>query len=258
MLKLSAVIITFNEENYIDRCLESLKDVADEIVVVDSFSTDWTKEICYKHNVNFIEHEFEGYKEQKNWAMEQASFDYILSLDGDEALSEKLKDSILNVKQNWKYDGYSFKRLNNFYGKWLKHSGVYPDRKLRLFDRRKGKWGGVNPHDIFKLKPGSSHHKIKGDLLHYVQSSVDEHIEKVKHFSTIIAKACFDSGQKSSVLKIIIHPTWRFFYNYVIRLGFLDGFYGLKVCSINALLSYLKHVKIKQLNTEKKNKVHDL
>ncbi|MEA1898678.1 MAG: glycosyltransferase family 2 protein, partial [Bacteroidota bacterium] len=143
MIKISAVIISYNEEKYIGRCLESLQQVADEIVVVDSYSQDKTQEICEAHDVTFIEHEFEGYRQQKNWAMAQAENDNILSLDADECLSEELKNSILSVKDNLKADAYSFNRLNNYYGKWIKHSGVYPDRKIRLFDRRKGEWGGV-------------------------------------------------------------------------------------------------------------------
>ena len=133
MIKLSAVIITYNEEEHLDKCLRSLLDVADEIIVVDSYSTDKTKEICERHHVTFIEQEFLGYKEQKNFAMSKASYDYILSLDGDEALSNQLKQSVLKTKANWIYDGYYSNRLNNYCGQWIKHSDWYPDKKLRLF-----------------------------------------------------------------------------------------------------------------------------
>ena len=146
-VNISAVIIAFNEEKNIERCILSLKNVVDEIVVVDSFSKDKTKEICLAHNVVFIEHSFKGHIEQKNWAYTQASNNYVLSLDADEALSDELKNSILAIKNNWKNDGYAFNRLTSYCGKWIKHCGWYPDIKLRLWDRRKGTWKGINPHD---------------------------------------------------------------------------------------------------------------
>ena len=254
MPKISAVIISYNEEKHIGKCLESLQEIADEIVVVDSYSQDKTMEICKTYDVRFIEHEFEGYRQQKNWAMAQAENDIVLSLDADECLSEKLKNSIQNVKSSWEGDAYSFNRLNNYYGKWIKHSGVYPDRKLRLFDRRKGKWGGVNPHDKFLLNSGGKHKFLAGDLFHYVQDSINEHVDKIKIFSTINALEYHKMGKKSSLLKILVHPSWRFFKSYILNLGFLDGYFGYKVCSINAYLSYLKHIKIRKLNMENKDK----
>ena len=161
MPKISAVIITFNEEKYIEKCISSLEEIADEIIVVDSFSTDRTEDICGKFNVRFSKHKFDGYVEQKNYAMSLASYPYILSLDADEALSDELKKSILGIKDNLKYDGYIFNRLNNYCGKWIKHSRWYPDKHLRLFNSAKGKWTGPNPHDKFKLDPGSKVTRIK-------------------------------------------------------------------------------------------------
>ena len=134
-LKLSAVIITFNEEAHLEKCLTSLENLADEILVVDSHSTDSTKLICQRFNVRFLEQKFLGYREQKNFALEKAKYDYILSLDGDEALSETLKNSILEVKKNWIKDGYYCNRMNNYCGQWIKNSDWYPDRKLRLFKK---------------------------------------------------------------------------------------------------------------------------
>ena len=137
-VQISAVIITFNEEKNIERCLQSLQGIVDEIVVVDSFSKDQTKSICEKYNVKFVEHAFEGHIEQKNYAITQASYPYVLSLDADEALDETLKSSILKVKKNWTHDGYSMNRLTNYCGSWIKHCGWYQDTKLRLWDARKG------------------------------------------------------------------------------------------------------------------------
>ncbi|MDC0092564.1 glycosyltransferase family 2 protein [bacterium] len=136
MIKISGVIITYNEEEHLEKCLASLVGIVDEIVVVDSYSTDKTQAICEKFKVRFIPQEFLGYKEQKNFAVEQANFDYILSLDGDEALSDRLKKSILEVKKNWKFDGYYSNRKNNYCGQWIHFSDWYPDKKLRLFKKR--------------------------------------------------------------------------------------------------------------------------
>jgi len=159
MVKLSAVIITFNEEEHLEKCLVSLQQIADEIVVIDSYSTDQTKTICDKYDVNFIEQSFLGYKEQKNFAVDKASYDHILSLDGDEALSDQLIESIKQLKENWKLDGYYVKRKNNYAGYWVKYSNWYPDKKLRLFVKGRGKWYELEPN-IFKTRPTEFKNKL--------------------------------------------------------------------------------------------------
>ena len=161
MLKLSGVIITFNEERNIERCLQSLAPVVDEIVVVDSHSTDSTKSICQKFNVRFIEQKFLGYIEQKNFALDQTKFNHVVSLDGDEALSLDLQQSILNLKSNWQFDGYYANRFNNFCGQWIKYSDWYPNKKLRVFDKTKAEWTGINPHDNVQFLGSGSVHKVK-------------------------------------------------------------------------------------------------
>jgi glycosyltransferase involved in cell wall biosynthesis len=252
MPNLSVVIITLNEEKNIARCLESVKDIADEIVIVDSFSTDRTEEICRDFNVRFIKHEFNGHIEQKNWALEQASNLHVLSLDADEELSDILKKSILEVKNNWLYDGYYFNRLTNYCGKWIRHTSWYPARKLRLWDRSKGKWGGINPHDKFKLDKGSTRKFLKGDLLHYSYYTINEHITQINSFSTIVAKAYLREGRTASYFNIIFHPIWRVFRDYVIKRGFLDGFFGLVISMNSAHETFLKYVKLRNLVREKK------
>ena len=162
-VKLSVVIITFNEEKNIARCLESVKDIADEIVVVDSFSKDKTEEICRGYGVKFIEHKFEGHIEQKNYASSQATYQHVLSLDADEALSDELKESIIKVKNDWNGYGYSMNRLTNYCGKWIHHCGWYPDTKIRLMDKSKGKWDGDNPHDQFIMQDNAEAIQLKGD-----------------------------------------------------------------------------------------------
>jgi len=247
MPKISAVIIAFNEEQYIEKCLASLEDVADEIVVVDSFSTDRTEDICGKFNVRFSKHKFEGYVEQKNYALSLAAFPYVLSLDADEALSDELKKSILKIKDNFIYDGYILNRLNNYCGKWINHSRWYPDKHLRLFNPTKGKWTGPNPHDRFKMNPGSKVTRLKGDIYHWYYASMEEHWDKVNLFSTISANEYFKAGRKSGPLTAHVHMGWSFFRSYILNAGFLDGYLGYTGCLITAMSSFLKYSKLRRL-----------
>ncbi len=250
-VNLSAVIITFNEEKNIGRCLESLNGVADEIIVVDSFSTDRTEEICRKFGVRFIKHAFEGHVEQKNWAKDQAIHQYILSLDADEALSETLTSSVLSAKNNWAHDAYQMNRRTNYCGKWINHSGWYPDIKVRLFDREKGKWGGNNPHDKFIPDPSVNIQQLKGDLLHYSFYTREEHVQQIHKFSSIGAEALFKKGVKSSYLKLIIKPLARFIKAYLLFKGFLDGSEGFTISRLSAYANYLKYSKLLKLQAGK-------
>jgi len=247
MPQLSIVIITFNEERNIGRCLDTVQEIADDIVVVDSFSTDKTEDICRSKGARFVQNKFEGHIEQKNFAITQAKFPHILSLDADEALSEDLQDSILMVKSEWKCDGYYMNRLTNYCGKWIRHCGWYPDRKLRLWDSRKGKWGGINPHDKFELMEGVKISNLNGNLLHYSFYSIKDHIEQVNKFTDISSNALFVKGQKSGWRKIIFSPIAKFVRNYFFKLGFLDGYYGFIICIISAHATFLKYVKLRTL-----------
>ena len=251
MVKLTAAIITFNEEKNIERCLRSLQGVADEILVVDSFSTDKTEAICTAFGVRFIKNPFQGHIEQKNFALTQASFDHVLSLDADEALDEKLKSEILRVKADFKASGYYFNRLTNYVGHWVRYCGWYPDRKLRLLDRRQGQWGGINPHDLIVMNDEAKIEYLAGDLLHYSYYSVTDHINQTNNFTTIAAKAAFAQGRRSSVFKIVSRPALKFLKDYFLKLGFLDGRYGFTICYINALYAFLKYVKLRELESGK-------
>jgi glycosyltransferase involved in cell wall biosynthesis len=257
MPSISAVIICFNEEKHIGRCLASLEGIADEIVVVDSFSTDRTEEICRSFNVKFSTHKFEGYVEQKNYAMSLSSSRWILSLDADESLSEELRESILREKESLNYDGYLFNRLNRYCGRWIRHSRWYPDRHIRLFDASKGKWTGPNPHDTFRPESGSRIKRLKGDILHIIYDSVEEHVNKINRFSTISAEEYFRNGKKAGPLAAHLHMAWSFFRSYIIYAGFLDGHYGYTACMISAMGSFLKYSKLRKLNLEAVNKRHN-
>ena len=255
-VKISAVVITLNEESNIGRCLDSVRQVADEVVVVDSFSTDRTRDICSSRGVHVMQHAFEGHIEQKNYAVSRAAYDRVLSLDADEALSEELRQSILTVKQNWQADGYSFNRLTNYCGKWIRHSGWYPDTKLRLWDRRKGQWGGVNPHDRVIMDGGSRVAHIDGDLYHYSYHTIRNHIDTINNFSEIAARAAYADGRRSNlVLDIVLNPLFTFIKKYILRLGFLDGYPGFMIAVHTAYGKFLKYIKLRELNKKSGNRV---
>lgn len=251
MVKLSVAIITYNEEKNIERCLKSIQLVADEIVVVDSFSTDATESICKKYNVIFIPHIFEGHIQQKNYALTQCSSDYVLSLDADEALSETMTQEILKIKSDWKYDGYFFNRLNHYCGKPVKFSGWYPDKSLRLWNKTKGAWGGSNPHDRFIMQPNTTTYYIKEDILHYTFHSIEQHLDQIHKFSTISAKSKFEKGKKSNWIKILLYPIWRFVRGYIVKQGFRDGFTGFIISKNSAFAVYLKYMKLYNLQNHK-------
>jgi len=247
MPKLSVVIITRNEEKNIGRCIESVKGIADDIVVIDSFSTDKTEEICKGKGARFIQHAFEGHIEQKNYAVALTEYPHVLSLDADEALDDTLKKNIAEIKENWRQNGYEMNRLTNYCGTWIKHCGWYPDRKLRLFDKRKGKWGGTNPHDKFEMQAGNAVGRLAGDILHYSYYTIDDHYKQIEYFTTINAKASFDAGKHAPVWKLYIAPVVKFIKDYFIRLGFLDGQAGWQICKLSAWATYVKYKKLRTL-----------
>ena len=247
-IQLSVVIITFNEEKNIARCLDSVRSVADDIVVIDSYSRDETIQICEEKNVRFVEHQFDGHIEQKNWAITQAKYQHVLSLDADEALTKELQQEISNIKNNWQHDGYSFNRLTNFCGTWIKHCGWYPDKKLRLWDTTKGSWGGDNPHDKVILKKGATKKHVDSDILHYSFYTIEQHLKQIEFFTDISSKAAFEKGKTSNGFKIFYKTTFKFLRDYILKLGFLDGYHGYVVCKNSAYAKCLKYSKLRALN----------
>lgn len=250
-IQLSVVIITFNEEKNITRCLDSVASVADDIVVVDSFSTDKTKQICEEKGIRFVEHKFDGHIEQKNWAITQAKYPHILSLDADEALTPELQHEINQIKKNWENDAYRFNRLTNFCGSWIKHCGWYPDKKLRLWDSTKGKWGGENPHDKVIMDKGASTKHLPFDILHYSFYTVEQHLKQIEYFTDISSKAAYKKGKTSGGFKIFYKSTFKFFRDYFLKLGFLDGHHGYIVCKNSAYAKKLKYTKLRKLHQSK-------
>ena len=245
--KLSAVIITFNEERNIQRCIESLLPVADEIIVVDSFSTDRTEEICKLYGIKFFQNVFEGHIEQKNIALLKANHEWILSLDADEALSETLQKAITKSLEAPQFDAYAMNRLTNYCGKWVKYCGWYPDTKVRLVKKNKAHWIGTNPHDKLELKDKSQVGILQGDLLHYSFYSKEDHFKQIEYFGTISAKELFLKGKKISVFLLYLKVVNQFFKSYLVKLGILDGKTGWYISSRSAYATLRKYQILRKM-----------
>ena len=241
---LSVVIITFNEEKNIGRCIDSVLEVADEILVLDSNSTDKTVEIARQKGATVHQQAFLGYVEQKNKALGMAKHNLVMSLDADEALDQVLRNSILAVKKNFVYRGYTMNRFNNYCGKFIRHGSWYPDSRMRLVDKSCVRWGGDNPHDTLDFISPQSKKHLKGDILHYSFNSFEEHAAQNNKFSSISADSLFKRGRKTSLFKVAFNPFWAFVRSYLVRLGFLDGFYGFVIAVNIAHLTFLKHSKL--------------
>jgi glycosyltransferase involved in cell wall biosynthesis len=255
MKPLSAVIITLNEEHNIGRCIDSLWYVADEIIVLDSFSSDNTVAVAKERGAIVKQEMFTGYKEQKSRALKLTNYDYVVSLDADEALSPELIEAILNAKKDFQFKAYSMNRYNHYCGRFIRHGLWYPDKKIRLFDKRIAHWGGINPHDKIILRENYKAQFLKGDILHYTFNSVGEHLERNERMSSIAAQSLFDLGKKRHWSKIILSPLWSFVNGYFFRLGFLDGYFGFIIAMQNARLSFLKYQKLQALKRENKRSI---
>ena len=247
MVKISAVIITYNEERNIARCIESIISVVDEIVLIDSYSTDRTCDIALERGARVVKHPFKSHIDQKNYAVTQTSHDVVLSLDADEYLSEELTKSILAVKESWPFEAYRMNRLSNYGGKWIRHGNWYPDQKIRLWNKRKGLWGGENPHDRVVLKRGVKIMHLNGDLLHRAYVDASETLTKIQSYSEIYARE--NVGRRSSsAMRIIAHTTFSFFKSYILKRGFLDGFEGLMVAMAVGNHVFYKYAKLYEAN----------
>ena len=244
MEKLSVVIITYNEEKNIGRCIDSVKSIADEILILDSNSTDQTAPIAESKGAMVRKESFRGHIQMKNRAVELASNNYILSLDADEALDLQLTEAIRKVKLNFTDKAYRMNRCTNYCGQFIRHGSWYPDRKIRLFDRRIAQWGGINPHDKIVVQENTNVEQLQGDILHYSYYTIAEHVAQNNKFSTISAESLFAQGKKTSLLKIIVNPVWAFLQSYFMRAGFLDGLFGFIIAIQISHLTFLKHVKL--------------
>lgn len=252
MTKLSVVIITFNEERNIGRCLESVRDIADDIVIVDSFSTDGTEAICRKYPVNFVRHTWEGYSRSKNFANSMAKFDWVLSLDADEALSEKLAQTIMGWKKLPEGKPAEFNRLTNYCGNWVRHGGWYPDTKTRIFNRQHTQWQG-DIHEKLHSPTRITPLHLAGDCYHYSYYSIDEHLRQADKFTTIAAQELYSNHKSASPIRLYLSPAVKFLRDYFFNLGFLDGKTGFTVARISAYATHMKYRKLRELHTAGKS-----
>ncbi len=251
MTKITGVVISYNEQDNIVRCLESLKPVVDEIVVIDSFSQDDTVTLAKAQGARVIQHKFEGHVQQKNYALSQCQTDYVLSLDADECLSDRLISKLHKMKSHLDADGYFFHRKNKVAGHWIRYSGWYPDKKLRLFNRLKGKWTGQNPHDKVEMIKGTKITTVPCDILHYTFETKEQHRKQIDYFSTIAAQSMAESGKKFSFLKPYLSSFGIWIKMMIFRTGFLDGSIGWYLAKESARARYLKYKKLERLNKSK-------
>jgi glycosyltransferase involved in cell wall biosynthesis len=250
MVPISGAIITYNEEKNIKDCIESLYEICEEIIVLDSFSTDKTKEIATSFSkVKFYQHEFDGHVEQKNRALTLCKYEWVISLDADERISPKLKNEILELKKQPErmnqYNGFKIPRLTYHLGRFIYHSGWYPQRRYRLFKKDFAVWVGENPHDYIEIKGKGG--KLKGDIIHYSFKDLSHQIDTINKFSSIVAFNRYHRNKRFSILKCIYKPIVKFLEIYVFKLGFLDGFAGFTIAVASSFSTFLKNAKMYEL-----------
>lgn len=260
---LSVSIITYNEAENIQDCIDSVHDIADEIIVLDSFSTDETENICRKHpKVRFSRHPFDGHIQQKNRALELCSSEWILCIDGDERVSPELRQSIktfLNSRPGPKIAGVKFPRLTYHMHTYIRHGGWYPNARFRLVRKGRAYWGGENPHD--RLIIDGKGKKITGDLIHFTAKDLSHQVDTINKFSSIVALTRFNKGKKYRLWRLLLKPVSKFLETYVIKLGFLDGTQGFIIAVSSSYSSFLKEAKqfeLDVLDSEKPSNLSQL
>ncbi len=246
--RISACIICHNEEKNLERCLQNLKWVHD-IVVVDSMSTDGTVEIAQKFRTRIFQRPWPGYAAQKNFALEKAKTDWVLSLDADEVVSEALRDEILSrISKPEALNGYRIPRRSFYLGRWINHSGYYPDRQLRLFRREKGRWEGGRVHERMAVEGRVGN--LEQDLLHYPYGGrLTGQLNTINSFSTLLAKDMYDRGKRFHLSLLFFRPLFKFLEVYVLKRGFMDGLPGLIIAVSDAYAMFVRYVKLREFET---------
>ena len=248
-MNISATIITFNEQTNIARAIESLR-CCDEVLVVDSGSSDRTVETAARLGARVVESPWRGYARQKNFAAEQAAHDWILSIDADEALSEALEAEIWRIKKHGaEFDAYTMPRMAKYLGRWILHSGWYPDRKVRLYDRRKAQWIGEYVHESVKVEGRAGH--LQCNLLHYTFDSLSEHLKSMDRYTTLAAEELVAQGRKINWEDLALGPLGTFVRTYFFRAGFLDGVEGLTIAYMAAFYNFLKFAKARNMSCQR-------
>lgn len=244
MTKISAVIITQNEELNIERCIRSMRSIADEIVVVDAHSTDKTEEICQKLCVKFVKHDFVGFGQQKQYAVSLSTYDWVISLDADEELSDELIQSIQELKQvldDHPQIAYAFRRKNFYCDKQINHASWKNDYKIRLFNKRYANWTDNLVHETIDKTNLVEIKILEGYLHHFTYQSVTQHKQKTTNYARLGAMEVKASGKSYALPTILAKAGFRFIKDYIFKLGFLDGYYGFKISQMNARYVYLKY-----------------
>ena len=223
---LSACIITFNEADRIEECVRSV-GFCDEIIVVDSHSTDRTRELASALGARVIERDWPGYRSQKEFAVQAARHDWVLCLDADERVSTPLNAEVTALRRHGfaAAAGWSVPRITQYFGRFLRHGNACPDRLVRLFDRRRGGWSGYEIHENTRVEGRIG--KLRGHLEHYPYRSLSDHQNRMQRYADLMAQALYDAGKRCGLAKVLINPQWRFVRGYLLRLGFLDGWRGL-------------------------------
>ena len=252
---LSVVICTKNEERNIERCLNSVKDIADEIIIVDSMSTDKTPSICRQFpKVKFFPMPWEGFAKTKNKANLLAQNPHILSLDADEELTPELRSEILKLKNEGFKGVYRLNRITNYAGSWVRHSGWFPDRKIRIFPKKGTLWTGDHVHEVLEYQQDLKIIDCQGLLNHYSVSSVQDHIKKVKQYSQLGAeKVALKKPTLIIAISMVFNPIFRFIRHYIFKLGFLDGVPGVLIAGLSSYSVFLKYRSALQIKLRKKN-----
>lgn len=244
-MRISAIIITYNEAQNIAACVQALIGIADEILVIDAFSTDETRQIAENAGAKVIVKEWKGYSQSKNAANNLAASPYVLSVDADEVLSSEMKKAILAVKNNLQ-GAYAFRRKNLFCGKWIRFCGWYPDIKVRLFPKNGSEWQGDFVHETLKINVPVT--LLQGDLLHFSYKKKAELILKLQKYTDLAAAEMHKNGKKTTFVKLYISPIVKFLKTYFFALGFLDGYYGLFISYHLARAVYIKYQKLAKIN----------
>ncbi len=255
--KISACIIAFNEERKIRRCLQSVT-WCDEIIVMDSFSTDRTPDICREFTDRVVQHEWLGYVGQRNTIRDLASHPWILYLDSDEEISDGLRDEILAEFDPGppKHDGYEFPRQVYFLGRWIRHGEWYPDVKLRLFRKDLGRTEGIEPHDHVVVT--GSIKRLRNPVWHYTYDDLRDQMEQANRFSTITAQQKFVAGARFHWGDLFFRSFFHFFKGYILRGGFLDGAHGFIIAWVCAFGAFLKYAKLWELRMREKGSFREL
>jgi glycosyltransferase involved in cell wall biosynthesis len=248
MEKISTTVITYNEEKDIADCLKSVRPFSDEILVVDSLSTDRTAAIAKRLGARVVRQRFLGHVRQKDLAARLAKHDRIFSLDADERASPGLARRILALKkEGFRRDGYFVNRLNWYLTGWFRLGGWYPDRKVRLFDRRKARWAGQNPHDYVRMAKAARTGVLNEDLLHYTYRTLSDHIRQIDSFSSSAAREKRGNAPAFVAFKLLFTPAFTFFKMYVLRLGFLAGMRGFVISAMSSFSDLAKYAKTWEL-----------